>query len=48
MLTQQQAQELNQQVVGSLQELMIREDDGRVREQVRRVLKTAKASPDMY
>ena len=48
MLTDQQARDLNRQVVGSLQELMIREGDRRVRERVQHALQAVNASSETY
>ena len=48
LLNQQRVRPLDRRMVGSLQELMIREDDRHVREEVRRMLEAVKASPDVY
>jgi hypothetical protein len=47
-LKSRESQVLNRQIVGDLQELMTREDDGYVREQTQRILRSIKASAEMY
>lgn len=48
MLTSRESQILDRQVVGALQELMTREDDEYVRQQTQRILRSIKASADIY
>ena len=47
-LTSRQGQLLDRQIVGALQELMAREDDVYVREQCQRILRSIKASAEIY
>jgi hypothetical protein len=48
LLADQEEQELDRQIVGALQELMSREEDSYVRERCQRVLRTMKASAEIY
>jgi hypothetical protein len=48
LLQARQGADLDLHVVGILQEIMGREDDGYVRDQCRKMLEAMKASPDIY
>jgi hypothetical protein len=48
MLTSRESQALDRHVVGQLQELMTREDDNYVRQQTQRILRSIKASAEIY
>lgn len=47
-LTSRESQILDRRIVGALQELMTREDDHYVREQTQRILRSIKASAEIY
>jgi HEAT repeat protein/putative zinc finger protein len=47
-LTSRESQRVDRQIVGALQELMTREDDDYVREQTQRILRSIKASSEIY
>jgi hypothetical protein len=47
-LTLRESQIIDRQIIGALQELMTREDDDYVREQTQRILRSIKASAEIY